>query len=389
MKLFPMSLPARVGALFGAHFFGMGIFLPFFPVVLAEKGLTSSEIGLILGMSMIAKNLANPLMASLSDRTGRRRLSIFVYSCLAAVFLAAFDIATGFTAILIVIAGFTVFWSPVVPLSDAYALDVVRQKKGDYGRMRLWGSIGFVVANTIGGWLSVEYSSGSLVWGLMATALATGLIAISLPGMQGTREDKSDGEGNRPAVFKEPWFLGVLVIVGALQATHGAYYALGSIFWVESGASEFTVGLLWAIGVITEIILFFAAGRLGLRVSPIGFLVIGGAASVIRWLLFPFATDLWSMFALQTLHGLSFGAVHLGMVGYLAKVVPPKWAATGQSLAATSSGFMMAAGMALSGRLYALDPAYAFWAMAVQAAAGLTLLAVLAPTMRARAVGGG
>lgn len=375
--------------MFGAHFFGMGIFLPFFPVVLADKGLSSSEIGLILGLSMIAKNLANPVMANISDRTGRRRLSIFVYSCAAAMFLAAFDVSSGFVAVMIVIAGFTVFWSPVVPLSDAYALDVVRNKQGDYGRMRMWGSIGFVVANTIGGWLSVAYSSGVLVWGLMATALATGLIAISLPGMQPAREGQPDSNSARPGVFKEPWFIGVLVIVGALQATHGAYYALGSIFWVEKGASEFTVGLLWAVGVITEIILFFVAGRLGNKVSPIGFLAIGGSASVIRWLLFPFATDPWSMFALQTLHGLSFGAVHLGMVGYLAKVVPAKWAATGQSLAATSSGFMMAAGMALSGRLYAVDQAFAFWAMAVLAAAGLSLLAVLAPTMRARAVGGG
>ncbi len=383
MSLPVMGLSGRVGALFASHFFGFGLFLPFFPVVLESRGLSVAEIGYILGAGTIVRIAANPLMTGLSDRSGRRRLSIFVYSMAGAAFLGLFMGLMGgrMLVALITVSGLMAFWSPIVPLSDAYALDVVRNHGADYGRMRLWGSVGFVVANVIGGWLADIGNPDIIVAGIGLGVLSTGFVAISLPAQGRPEQTARKTDMDRPGLFWSPWFLCVLLVLGLLQGSHAAFYGFGTLFWLQAGISEFAVGLLWSVGVVAEIALFFMAGRLVARFGPLNFMIVGAVGGVVRWVLFPFADDLLTMTVLQLLHGISFGAAHLGAVGYLSRLVPPKWSATGQGLLAASNGILMAAGLAVCGPLYAADPAYPFWAMAVASVIAVLGLALLRPLM--------
>ena len=149
-----MPLSARVSGLFAVHFFGFGLFLPFFPVVLGFRGLSAAEIGLILGAGTIARLAASPALSNLSDRTGQRRLSILIYSLISAAFLVLFFAPGGLVVLGLAVIGFMVMNSPITPLSDAYALDVQRNTGADYARMRLWGSAGFVLATLAGGALA-------------------------------------------------------------------------------------------------------------------------------------------------------------------------------------------------------------------------------------------
>lgn len=379
-----MGLPGWVGALFASHFLGFGLFLPFFPLVLEARGLTVDEIGFVLGISTIVRIAANPLLTNLSDRSGRRRISIFAYSLLSGVFLGGFAATSGITSAWLTVAGLMAFWSPIVPLSDAYALDVMRNTGADYARMRLWGSVGFVVANLFGGWLVSVGSPLLLVAGLAVSVLSTGAVAICLPG-QTTRQEQANTGSDKPAsVFRSPWFIGVLWIGGSLQATHAAYYGFGTLYWVNAGIDKFFIGTLWAIGVVAEIALFYVAKRLSPRFGPLHFMMIAAGGSVVRWTLFPFAEGLAAIAALQILHGISFGAAHLGSVSLLSKVVPQKWAATGQGLLSTSSGLQLALGLAICGPLYKLNPGYPFWAMALAAGGALLALLLLQPLLKAK-----
>lgn len=379
MTIFKANLSGGVSALFASHFFGFGLFLPFFPLVLAARGLSENEIGFVLGLSTIVRIAASPLLTNLSDRTGRRRLSIFAYSVLSGLFLGLFVGTSSVASVWICVAGLMFFWSPIVPLSDAYALDVTRNIGADYARMRLWGSVAFVVANLGGGWLASSGSPNLIVAGIGLGVLATGVLAISLPGQTGKGPDSADVGSQKPTVFKKSWFLLVLLVGGLLQATHAAYYGFGTIYWVQAGVDKFSIGFLWAIGVVAEIGLFYMAKRLNDRLGPISFLMMAAVGSIARWGLFPLAEGLPAIVALQLLHGLSFGAAHLGTVAFLAKVVPQKWAATGQGLFSTSSGILLATGLAICGPLFDLDPAYPFWAMAGVGLAALILLVLLKP----------
>ncbi|WP_417670831.1 MFS transporter [Roseibium sp.] len=385
MSAMVASLPVRVAGLFASHFFGFGLFLPFFPMVLESRGLGVAEIGFILSAGTIIRIAANPVMTGLSDHSGRRRLSIFVYSVIGAAFLGLFAGLGGFWAALISVAGLMAFWSPIVPLSDAYALDVVRNEGADYGRMRLWGSVAFVVANVIGGAIATEESgAGFIITGMALGVLSTGFVALSLPGQPKAEADIPEVDRQRPRLFVQPWFWLVLGVLGLLQGSHAAFYGFGTLFWLHVGISEFQVGLLWSVGVIAEIALFFVAGRLSPRFGPLNLLLIGAGFGAVRWLLFPFAEGFASASLLQVLHGLSFGAAHLGAVGYLAGLVPQKWSATGQGLLAASNGILTAAGFAMCGPLFDADPAYAFWAMAGMSAIATLALSTLRPFMSAK-----
>jgi len=378
------GLQGRVGALFASHFLGFGLFLPFFPLVLEARGLTVDEIGFVLGISTVVRIAANPVLTNLSDRSGRRRISIFAYSLLSGLFLGGFAATSGITSAWVTVAGLMAFWSPIVPLCDAYALDVVRNTGADYARMRLWGSVGFVVANLFGGWLVSVGSPLLLVAGLALSVLSTGLVAICLPGQTKQEETAATGSDQPASVFRSPWFIAVLWIGGLLQATHAAYYGFGTLYWVNAGIDKLFIGTLWAIGVVAEIALFYGAKRLNARFGPLHFMMIAAGGSIVRWTLFPFAEDLAAIAALQVLHGISFGAAHLGSVSLLSKVVPQKWAATGQGLLSTSSGLQLALGLAVCGPLYKLNPGYPFWAMAGAAGVALISLLLLRPLLTAK-----
>lgn len=376
------GLSLRVGCLFASYFLGYGIFLPFFPLVMQDRGIPVEEIGFIFGAGNIARIIANPVMTGLSDHTGRRRLSIFLYSLISIAFLIYFLATGGVWNALIAVVGLLVFWSPAVPLSDAYALDVVRNYGADYGRMRLWGSAAFVVANMIGGWLILLDSSTPAVIAIMVGIMSTGLVAISLPPQVSTAQKGAGAEEDRPRLFLKPAFWLVLGVIGLLQGSHAAFYGFSTLFWKAHDVSEFLIGALWSTGVAAEIGLFMFAGRLKLTSYPLALLLVGAAAGILRWGLFPFAQDFWSMALLQLLHTMTFGMAHLGSVGFLSKIVPPKWAATGQGFLAASNGILIAVGYAVCGPLYELNPGYPFWLMAGLSCIALGGLMALRPLMR-------
>lgn len=382
MSVSRLSIGARVSGLFAGHFFGFGLFLPFFPVVLGLRGLSAAEIGLILGAGTILRIAASPALSNLSDRTGQRRLSVLVYSVAGALFLMLFFVPGGPVMLGVAVIGYMVMNAPIVPLSDAYALDVQRNTGADYARMRLWGSAGFVLANLVGGALAGGETSWILVLAIVVASLATGAMALSLPRQTRSGPDSRPGTVPEATPFRKLWFWPVIAVLGLFQASHAAFYGFGTLYWQAGGVPDFAIGALWAVGVVAEIALFTVAGKLAQRFDPPVFLIVAGVAAVVRWSLFPFADTLTAMAALQLLHGLSFGAAHLGAVAILAKVVPSRWGGTGQGLLATSIGIQMAIGLSLCGALYDINPDWPFYLMAGSALAGTLIMLALTPLVR-------
>ena len=378
------SIGYRVSALFAVHFFGFGLFLPFFPVVLESRGLSAAEIGLILGAGTIARIGASPILSNIADRTGQRRLLILIYSLIGAAFIAFYSVPGGLAVVAVSVIGYMVIKAPVLPLSDAYALDVARNEGVDYARMRLWGSAGFVAANLVGGTFAAATSSWLILVLIAVAAVLTGLVAMSLPRQQRDDQHAETSPDQVDAPFRSAWFWPVLAVLGLFQATHAAFYGFGTIYWQAMNVPDFAIGSLWATGVVAEIALFTIAGKLALRFDPPVFLIVAGLAAILRWGLFPFADSLASMAALQLLHGLTFGASHLGAVAILAKVVPSRWAGTGQGLLATSIGIQMAIGLSVSGELFEANPDAPFFVMSAASLVGVVAMLALTPLVRRR-----
>src|SRR5262249_14985470 len=150
------------------------------------------------------------------------------------------------------------------------------------------------------------------------------------------------------------------------------YYGFSTLNWTRAGLSGHAIGALWAIGVVAEIVVFALAGSFA-WLGPAALLGLGAAGAIIRWSAMALEPHLLWLVALQCLHGLSFGATHLGAVQYLARAAPERLGATAQGYLAIALGVVMAAFMALSGSLYGAYGPRAYSVMAIAAAFGAAL----------------
>ena len=173
---------------------------------------------------------------------------------------------------------------------------------------------------------------------------------------------------------------------GAIQATHAVYYLFTTLHWQSLGYSGTTIGSLWAVGVIAEIVLFAASKPLLERLSAIHLLLISGLIAVLRWALMATDPSLGLLFPLQCLHAFTFGASHLAAIHYISDNVPEKLGATAQGLYATASaGIFMGLAMISAGPLYQALGASAYLAMAgIGVAGALAALVLLRLTRRSQ-----
>src|SRR5690606_34781789 len=154
-------------------------------------------------------------------------------------------------------------------------------------------------------------------------------------------------------LFRGRNFVLLLAASGLTQAAHALYYAFGAIHWRSLAIDESTIGLLWSAGILGEVALFAVSGRAVALLGPMGLIVLGSGAAAVRWAVTALDPPLGVLFAVQVLHGLSFGATHLGTVHFIFRAVPG-------TLHATAQGFYsaVASGILLSGTIVLCGPAY-------------------------------
>jgi PPP family 3-phenylpropionic acid transporter len=377
----------RLAALYGACFAGIGVYMPFFPVWLETRGLDPSTIGVILSLPIVTRVLVTaPLMGLVDRGLGTRRLLTASGFVLAVAYLAL-SLAGNPYAIAALVIAMAAAQAPLGPLCDLVTTDAIRaDPQLDYGRIRLWGSIAFLMASVAGGY-TIAATTPEAVPGLLAgLALATiAVVRFAVPDVAPSRPLQASSPPSAAAATHLPPVLWLLIAgAGCVQASHAGVYAFGSLHWREQGFSEPVIGYLWALGVIAEILLFAVAGRIVGRASGLGFLILGAVAAVLRFSLMALSPGLAATFALQTLHGLSFGATHLSAMAAVSHLAPVRARGRAQGLLSTAVSLGIAAGTVLSGLVFQLGGAVVFAAMAPLAAVGLLLALVAARILSAQ-----
>ncbi|HVH78177.1 MAG TPA: MFS transporter, partial [Stellaceae bacterium] len=163
-----------------------------------------------------------------------------------------------------------------------------------------------------------------------------------------------------------------VLVAAAIQSSHQVYYGFGTLYWRSQGFSDAIIGILWAEGVVAEIVLFWQGSRLLARLGPLGLMMAGGAAGVVRWGLMGVLPGLFAASALQLLHAFTFGAAHLGAMNHLSRTVPPDASASAQALySGASSGIGSGLVMLGAGALYSAFGGGAYLFMTVLSAIGL------------------
>jgi MFS transporter, PPP family, 3-phenylpropionic acid transporter len=360
----------RLALFYVALFISIGIQLPFFPLWLEAKGLDAGMIGLVLASPMVVRLFAIPVVTRFADH----RQALWGGILVAAALAAAGNFALGFTeggiAILVAFALASVPFTSIMPLAEAYALRGLAQVGRAYGPVRLWGSAAFVAGSLIAGWILDSITPGNLIWLIAAAILAATVAAARLVPLPRRIPAPDKPEPSYLGLLRTPGFVAVAAAAGLIQASHAVYYGFSSLDWKAAGMDGTAVGALWAVGVVAEITLFAVSGRLPHWFGPAALLVVGALGAILRWGAMALDPPLVFLPLLQCLHGLSFGATHLGAVGFVARAAPPGRAATAQGSLAVVLGGTMALSMVLSGWLYESFGGLAYAGMALMAAAG-------------------
>jgi PPP family 3-phenylpropionic acid transporter len=353
----------------------VGIQTPFWPVWLAGRGLDAPEIALLFAAGIWAKVAATPLIGGLADRLGQRRGVMVALAALACIAYAALWPEWNFWGLLWLNLVAGVAQSALMPLGDSITLAAVRGGGFDYGRIRVWGSLSFIIAAVGTGALLGGDSSaavaGNTVLALVLAASALVLVVCCWipPGSAAAGRARWAALG-RFAADRRFWLF--VASGAALQSSHQLYYGFGTLYWRELGFADPVIGVLWAEGVVAEIVLFWYSARLVARLGPLGLMAAGGIAGVLRWTFMGSVPGLAAASVLQLLHALTFGASHLGAMYFMARTVPPSAAASAQSLyAAISAGLGSGLVMLVAGTLYGAYGGQAYLLMAVLSAAGL------------------
>jgi PPP family 3-phenylpropionic acid transporter len=368
----PPFLKLRLSAHYLGLFAPIGVMLPFWPVFLAGRGLSEWEIGVALATGSVAKLIFNPLAGALVDFMGRRRAAMIGLAFATLLAFSCFKLAWGFWPILILSAIASGFYAAQLPLAENLSLFMAKHHRFDYGRVRLWGSLSFILAAMGGGWLLTGQESELVLPISLAMLLLMALISLGLPEMRIERHANASSEGGVWALLMNRSFLIFLLTAGALQASHMVYYGFSTLHWREAGIGETTIGILWSLGVVAEIILFSQGNRVLGRLGPKGLLALAGSGGLIRWTVLAFTTWEPALYAAQTLHALTFGAMHLGAMHYLSRNVPLGISARAQGLYSSFvTGIAQGAGMLAAGPLYHALSGYAFLTMTLLSGLGL------------------
>jgi PPP family 3-phenylpropionic acid transporter len=368
-----------------------GLHLPYFPVWLSARGLSDGEIAAALATPMALRVIATPLIAAFADSRG---IGIALAACALALFTGycglyfAHGFAPIFTGAIIV----AVCFGAMPALADALTLTEIRRAEAAgrpriaYGHIRVWTSIGVLLMMLASGRIVEAFPGPRIIVALAALSLFSVGVAVFAAIEMNVRSVVSSGLPGRLTADAARLRLAIAGIAAAalIQASHAEVYSFATIQWRHAGFSPDLISAAWAIGVASESVLFLVAARhFRTDRNAIAFLLLGAAGAAVRWLAMGLDPGPNVVVALQTLHGLSFGATTFGSVLLLGGLASPTHRARMQGWLAAAMASSLAAATFACGPLTGAFGAHAYFAMAALAGAG-GFAAALAGWLRRR-----
>jgi PPP family 3-phenylpropionic acid transporter len=372
-----IALNVRLAAFTAAGNLIGGAHMPFFPSWMESKGLSATDIGLVIALMGVIRVVTGPMISFAADAAERQRVTIILLSGSAVASYAAYFWASDFIWILAWSLTTSAAWSAISPLFESITLRSAQAQGFEYGRVRLWGTAAFVAANLLSGQLVQAYGIDVFLPFITTAGLITFLAAWGVPQLPALRQAATPKRDQAKTAFRlalHPVFILFVLAAAAAQAQHGFYYGFATLDWKAQGYSASLAGVLWAIGPIAEIVLFWYGASVRRAVSPAMLLAIAGASGVVKWTVMALQPPLWVLFPLQILHAGTFAAAHLGAMQFILRAVPPGLAATGQAVyASITYGVVMAGAQFLSGQLFHAYGSAGYLAMSALGAISLLL----------------
>lgn len=366
----------RLSGFYFAYFALLGGVAPFLSLYFESLGFSPARIGELVAIPMLMRCIAPNLWGWLGDATGQRLLIVRVGALLTALCFAGIFWRQDYWWLAAIMALHSFFWHAVLPQFEAITLAHLGSQSARYSQLRLWGSVGFILTVVLLGLLLQRAGMAvypMAMFGIMLLIAVCSTLVPPPPRQPASAAVAGDGFLRR---LRQPGVPAFFVAVALMQLSHGPYYTFLSIHLEALGYSRGLIGLLWALGVLAEIVLFMFMHRLLAWISLRQLLVVSFALAALRWLLLgTLAEEMLVLLFAQLLHAATFGAFHVASIHLVQQRFGERYQGQGQALYATLAGIGGALGALCSGYAWAgMGPTLTFAAAALAAFVGMLLL---------------
>ena len=325
------NLHWRLSRFYFFYYFFVGSFVPYWGIYLQSENFSPSSIGILLSLFQISRIVAPNFWGWLADHSGHRVKWIKLTSFLGLIGFMGVFWAKGFFWIFLVMSALSLFTSSTLPLAESLTLAHLATTDGHYSRIRLWGSIGFIVASLFLGYLIDLQGINILLWGLLITQAIIFFLSNTIPEAKEIHHKKNDLSIWK--IIKTPSVVALLIGCTLMVSAHGVLYNFYSIYLKEHGYSSATIGWLWAVGVICEIFIFMLMPKILRRYSLKTILLISLFLGVIRFILIGASPDhFYLLLIAQMFHAATFGSFHAASIEVIAYFFKGRNQSRGQAI---------------------------------------------------------
>lgn len=321
----------RLAGVYFFYFAYIGAFAPYFSLYLSASGVAAAGIGVIMALPQLVRIFAPHLWGWLADRS-RRRLRIARFGTVigTAVYCGLFA-AQGFESLFAIVLLMSFFLSAALPLVEVTTLTHLGEHTAQYGRIRVWGSIGFIAAVLLVGYALDGLPIGALLWIMLAILIGAAALLMAVP--EAPHVEHIHDHTPIAHVLRQPQVVALMIACALMAVAHGPYYTFYSIYLVGYGYTKGAVGWLWALGVICEIAIFFWMSHLFRAYTLREVLIASFALTAVRFVIIAWwADNLLLLLLAQTLHAASFGSFHAAALGYVHRFFRGRNQARGQAI---------------------------------------------------------
>jgi len=352
----------RLSGFYFFYFALLGGTAPFLALYFDHLGFSPARIGELIAIPMLMRCLAPNLWGWLGDHTGQRLLIVRFGALCTLVCFAGIFFSQSYAWLALIMATHAFFWHAVLPQFEVITLAHLREQAARYSQIRLWGSIGFIVAvvglGLLFEWLSLDAYPAALL------VIMAGIVVSSfwVPNAQPVlRPSTLESEGF-VRQLRRPGILAFYVCVGLMQLSNGPYYTFLTLHLEGVGYSRGAIGLFWALGVVAEILLFLVMARLLQRYSLRAVLLASFLITAVRWLLLGSLPQYLPVLLLaQCMHAATFGAFHAACIHFVQRSFADRQQGQAQALYVSLAGIGGALGALYAGYSWkGLGPAWTF-----------------------------
>ncbi len=352
-------------------YFGvLGIFLPYFNLYCYHIGFSGFQIGVLSALRSITLAMFPLFWGAMADRFQIRRPIYIFCSFISTAVWALFLITTEFWPMLTITVFYGIFYAPIISFLEAVTMDVLGREKKNYGRIRVWGSVSFIIIVLILGRIIDLLAINIILVLILAGSLLLAVISVRIPGIQ-THNDRRLASPSTGSLLRMP----VVVFLGCaflMLVSHGAYYGFFSIHLDNLGYGSTFIGVAWALASIAEILVMIQSKRIFSRFSLENVLFFSFLAATLRWMILFRAQSPVVILTSQILHAITYGTFHMASILYMDHLTPDRDKTLGQAVNnATTYGFGLMVGFFMNGYLYEIAGSFdLFLASALIALAG-------------------